>query len=628
MPAFNKPLTLAALLALGLSAAVRADVVDLPDGSRYSGTLKDGRLHGKGRLVWPGGQVYEGEFAHGQRQGLGLSRTPSGQLYQGEFFRGQWHGKGRLESGDDYVYEGEFLQGHEHGLGRLKTKELQYQGQFAKGQIQGQGRLRLPGGQVYEGTFQDGQPHGKTRLTLPNKVVLEGDFDGLEPPGRGVLLLPPGLPFVRYEGQILALQPHGKGVMTLVNKAVMRGNFELGDPDGEMRIDYPDGSQYRGEVDEGRPDGKGRLQKTGGGVQDGYWRAGRYLGPQGDGTLPASAELFARNNAAALYNQQALLQAQIERLQPSDAASGPHMYALYVAGDGRQEVFRREVQFVGKLMSSRFGLQGRTITLVNSRSSVAQLPLATAHSIGQALQALAGKMDRQRDLLFVYLSSHGSRKHELMLQMPHMALPDLPAAQLAELLNASGIGKRIVVVSACYSGGFVPALQGPTSWVITASRADRASFGCADGNDFTYFGRALFEQALPQSHTLSEAFARARQLVRQWEKAGGPPPEATGPADAAAPVATPAAATPNAGQAPGASAPALAAAPAHAPPRDGSPQALAQRLLRRLGEDKTLSDPQSAVTPAFREEVDNWLRRHPPAQRAPATNATNAGGAG
>ena len=51
----------------------------------------------------------------------------------------------------------------------------------------------------------------------------------------------------------------------------------------------------------------------------------------------------------------------------------------------------------------------------------------------------------------------------------------------------------------------------------SSARADRASFGCADENDFTYFGRAFFKEALPQSSSFEEAFEKATVLIAQWE---------------------------------------------------------------------------------------------------------------
>src|SRR5262245_27209477 len=61
---------------------------------------------------------------------------------------------------------------------------------------------------------------------------------------------------------------------------------------------------------------------------------------------------------------------------------------------------------------------------------------------------------------------------------------------------------------------------------MTAARRDRRSFGCADENDFTYFGRAFFKESLPKSRSFVEAFRRAEALVRDWERrdAGDAPP--------------------------------------------------------------------------------------------------------
>ena len=64
-------------------------------------------------------------------------------------------------------------------------------------------------------------------------------------------------------------------------------------------------------------------------------------------------------------------------------------------------------------------------------------------------------MNRDEDILFLFLTSHGSPEHEFKLQQNHMTLRDLPARELGELLKASGIRWKVIVVSACYSGGFI-----------------------------------------------------------------------------------------------------------------------------------------------------------------------------
>jgi hypothetical protein len=153
--------------------------------------------------------------------------------------------------------------------------------------------------------------------------------------------------------------------------------------------------------------------------------------------------------------------------------------------------------------------------------------MATVSSIRQALQAIAARMDREQDILFLFLTSHGSQNHELSLNQNGMDLQGLRATELSALLKESGIRWKVVVVSACYSGGFIDPLQDERTLVIAAARRDRRSFGCADENDFTYFGRAFFKESLPKSRSFVEAFRRAEVLVRDWERK-----DASGPATA------------------------------------------------------------------------------------------------
>ena len=49
--------------------------------------------------------------------------------------------------------------------------------------------------------------------------------------------------------------------------------------------------------------------------------------------------------------------------------------------------------------------------------------------------------------------------------------------------------------------------------VITAAEATKTSFGCTDDADFTYFGRAFFDEALRQEHSLISAFHAAKQTI-------------------------------------------------------------------------------------------------------------------
>lgn len=194
-----------------------------------------------------------------------------------------------------------------------------------------------------------------------------------------------------------------------------------------------------------------------------------------------------------------------------------NLYLLAVGGDGSQEVFRRETEFVQKQFDREFGTQGRSLALFNSRNTVSNLPMATLPSIRESLTAIASRMDKKKDILFLYLTSHGSKDHKFSLKQNGITLPDLDAKELGKLLKESGIRWKVVVISACYAGGFIAPIKDEHTMVIAAARHDRRSFGCADENDFTYFGRAFFEEALPKAASFEEAFQQARMLIEKRE---------------------------------------------------------------------------------------------------------------
>jgi hypothetical protein len=75
----------------------------------------------------------------------------------------------------------------------------------------------------------------------------------------------------------------------------------------------------------------------------------------------------------------------------------------------------------------------------------------------------------------------------------------------------------VIVVSACYAGGYIEPLRDANSIVITAAAADRTSFGCETGRDFTYFGEAYFRDALARTRSFTDAFELAKAAVAKKE---------------------------------------------------------------------------------------------------------------
>ena len=190
-------------------------------------------------------------------------------------------------------------------------------------------------------------------------------------------------------------------------------------------------------------------------------------------------------------------------------------YFVGFAAYSAQDVFLNEVRHAQALFAAKLDADGRTVLLANSRQTVAELPLANGHNLARVLEAVAARMD-QEDLLFLHLASHGSSDYRLAVSFENLGLNDLSAQQIGALVAAADPPWRIVVVSACYSGGFVEPLQSPRAAVLTASSADAVSFGCEHGREYTYFGEALYRDSLVDDDYVG-AFERAREIVAERE---------------------------------------------------------------------------------------------------------------
>jgi hypothetical protein len=130
-------------------------------------------------------------------------------------------------------------------------------------------------------------------------------------------------------------------------------------------------------------------------------------------------------------------------------------------------------------------------------------------------------MDAENDILFIYMSSHGSRDFELSLNQTKMDLPDMSAQTLANILADLPIRWKVIIVSACYSGGFIPPLKNDDTLIITAAASSQTSFGCSNEAEFTYFGEAYFKDALSHTNDFVKAFDLALETVKHREKKKG-----------------------------------------------------------------------------------------------------------
>ncbi len=238
--------------------------------------------------------------------------------------------------------------------------------------------------------------------------------------------------------------------------------------------------------------------------------------PDGDAAVDAWPEQ-APTPEQVLYAQPRMMREALSELGPRIPGK-PNLYLLAFAGDGSEDVFRNEAEYAARLFAQRFGASAHSLVLENNPASLSTRPLASWSNLETALDGLGKVMQPDQDILLLYLTSHGSEDHDLLLDMDPLPLDQLGASDLAGILAMHPFKWKVVVINACYSGGFVPPLRGPGTLVLTAARADRSSFGCGSDSDITYFGKAWLVDALNRTDNFADAFKRASGEISRWER--------------------------------------------------------------------------------------------------------------
>jgi Peptidase C13 family len=219
-----------------------------------------------------------------------------------------------------------------------------------------------------------------------------------------------------------------------------------------------------------------------------------------------------------------LLMSQSDRIHTAVAAMAPRagassMYLVGFSGVGEQKVFAGEISLAAKVFGDRYGTQQRTLLLVNDQRDLESHPLATVTGLKVALLDIGRRMDRERDILTLVISSHGSKDPAISVSNGGLPLNDLTGPDLKRAFDEAGIRWRIVIISACHAGAFIPFLDDDHSIVIAAAAADRTSFGCSNDRDLTNFGEAFVRDSLPNALSLRAAFEKARKSIDEREHA-------------------------------------------------------------------------------------------------------------
>ena len=191
--------------------------------------------------------------------------------------------------------------------------------------------------------------------------------------------------------------------------------------------------------------------------------------------------------------------------------------AVVVAGDwrgsggGRTEAFdnaRRDV--AGQLVEIGFAPHNlRQFSTHPERYKAAKPLKSDPKLIFTEMQKLTGQA---RSGCLIYFTSHGAPQGVLTGE-------EVIAPQIMDAMLDRTCGERptVVVISACFSGVFVPALAQPNRMVLTAARPDRSSFGCGETNKYPYFDEC-FLTSTPQAKHFTGLAGAVRNCVAQREK--------------------------------------------------------------------------------------------------------------
>ena len=191
---------------------------------------------------------------------------------------------------------------------------------------------------------------------------------------------------------------------------------------------------------------------------------------------------------------------------------------VVVAALDDDPVFGREARETGRVLARRFDAEGRTITLAEDEGDDRAAAVGTPAHLEAALARAAAVMDRHEDVLVLYTTGHGGPHSGLNYKHAVYGNGVITPRQLAAMLAGDGFENRLIILQACFSGQFLEALSAPRTVVATAASSMTSSFGCSSGNDWTFFGHALVNQAMRRPDTFARQFRRAMVAIIGWEQ--------------------------------------------------------------------------------------------------------------
>ena len=213
--------------------------------------------------------------------------------------------------------------------------------------------------------------------------------------------------------------------------------------------------------------------------------------------------------AAAMACGPAQAEGQGEEASFKDWA-GAFLAADWRDGGGRTiEAFDNASRDLAKAFATA-GLKPANIADLSLRPNII---LGTAPTSRKAFEAIEAKTKSAQSGCLLYFTSHGSPEGIVL------GNEGLLSPERMDTLVDQWCGERptVVVISACYSGAFLPAMSAPNRMVMTAARPDRTSFGCSADATYPYFDACVLE-SLPDADDFVHLSSLTRGCVARREQ--------------------------------------------------------------------------------------------------------------
>ncbi|XHS80426.1 C13 family peptidase [Burkholderiaceae bacterium UC74_6] len=218
--------------------------------------------------------------------------------------------------------------------------------------------------------------------------------------------------------------------------------------------------------------------------------------------------------------QPRLLDQALAQLRPSQSGHIALFAATY-APYATEDVFMRESEVVANTLAERFRAAPRTVQLVVNPATSTSRPWATPSNLHKVIERMATVMNKDNDILFLHLTSHGGADGQLATSTWPLETESITPQLLRQWLDDAGVRWRVISISACYSGSWIAPLAGDDTLVMTAADATHTSYGCGSRSPLTFFGQALYVDALQKTRSFEAAHAQARKLIAAREKDAG-----------------------------------------------------------------------------------------------------------